>query len=228
MTVRFYKASYFDTNDPYISQIVDSNSDTKADGKANDTFVVSGSNNLTFFRKDCIIKGVTPAGATAYYRYKGTYELTGASSTTVTFKDSPTHSSNQIESIYSGAGALASTYWDVITVFDRNPDIGDRYEEDFAQTQDVSLGGTYYIEDTGSPETTFVIEFSDLSPGNMAILKTFFAIMRRGTAFTYVDQDGTAWTNCYLKTNAVATRSKGNSNYATYDMSFELRRFSDR
>lgn len=127
--------------------IADGNSDGKKDGKANDTFLLPKNKIFSSNDVDLVsVKGTTPGGDSRYFRYIGEKRFDAGTSAdkTITFKDSGL-TGDQIESIYSSAGALQATYWEAWEVGDRrsneqgDPRADDAIEITLAAAQPQSI-----------------------------------------------------------------------------------------
>ena len=114
-------------------------------GKDGDTFTVP--DDVTF-SKGMVVHGADPAGSERWFRYVGSSSYTASGSDLpVTFKDSPTPASNEIESIYS-AGDVLSASWEKLEAPWRYRRYVERLADEFhgSDTTDaffVDCGATY-------------------------------------------------------------------------------------
>ena len=122
-------------------EIADSSGDSRADGRAGDTFLMLSGDA---FSKGSALCGDDADGELGYYRYLGGRILTAASgSLRATFRDAPSTSA-EIESVRDADGALNSAFWEQFTIGQRiNADPGsDPLDDDAVEiTLSAQQGG---------------------------------------------------------------------------------------
>lgn len=97
-------------------EIADGSGDSRADGRAGDTFLLLGGDT---FSQGSALCGDDPNGDPRYYRYTGQRIITAPSgSLRATFRDQPATTA-EIESVRGADGALNASFWEEFQVGDR-------------------------------------------------------------------------------------------------------------
>ena len=135
--------------------IADTNTDTKADGKIDDTFDIE--DGFTF-ESGCVVSGVTPTGDARWFRYKGSVSVAASGAAkTITFAATPT--GDQIEPVHDAGGTLDAANWDELTTATRYR----RYVERLAPEHREETSLNAFFMDSGlSYSGAGLAEFSGL------------------------------------------------------------------